>query len=117
MARTDKSLEPLLNAGAVGGVPGIVIVDDVGVASHRTAITITATAQQVSIGTGKRTIELHNTGSKTVYYGGATVDDTDGGRMFAGDPPKIFANVKSTFSIYLVTATGETSTIRIVEYA
>jgi len=117
MARTDKSLEPLMNAGAVGGIPGVVIVNDVGAASNRTPITVTATEQQLTIGTGKRTMELHNTGNKTVYYGGTGVDDTSGGRMFAGDPPKIFSNVKSDFGIYLITAATETSTVRIVEYA
>ena len=117
MARTDKSLEPLMNAGAVGGVPGVVIVDDVGAASHRTAITVTATEQEITPTSGKRTIELHNTGTKIVYYGGTGVDDSDGGRLYANDPPKIFSNVKSTFSIYLVCATGESSTVRIVEYA
>jgi len=117
MARTDKSLEPLLNAGAVGGIPGVVIVNDVGATSNRATITTTQTAQEITIGTGKRTIELHNTGSNTVFYGGSGVTSSTGGQIFANDPPIIFSNVKSDFSIYLICATGLTSTVRIIEYA
>ena len=115
----DISLEPLFNQGAVGSgsdkKPGLVLIDAVGVASHRTAITATNTAQEITITTGNRTIELQNTGSSVVYYGGAGVTSANGIKFFSNSS-KVFANVKDSFSIYLVTSGAETSEVRIVEY-
>ena len=114
---SDISLEPLFNKGDASGYGARVTpVSEVGAASHRSAIAL-STIQQITIGTGKRTIELHNTGNSTIYYGGSGVDDTNGGRIFAGDPPRVFSNVKDDFSIYVMCKTGESTTLRIVEYA
>lgn len=115
----DISLEPLFNQGAQGSgasrKPGMIPVDTVGVASNRSAISVTASAQEITITVGNRTIELQNTGSSNIYYGGSGVDDTDGLKLFPNQT-KIYANVKDDFSVYIVTATGETSTCRVVEY-
>jgi len=91
-------------------------IDTAGVATHRTAITITSTAQEVTITTAKRTIEIQNTGTSTIYYGGTGVTSSNGIQLFPNQS-KIFANVQDTFSIYFVCASGETSTLRIVEYS
>ena len=116
----DISLEPLFNQGAVGTgsdkKPGLVIVDAVGVALHRTPITVTSTAQVITPTTGKRTIEMQNTGSNIVYFGGIGVTSAKGIKFFPNSS-KVFVNVKDSFSIYLVTAAAETAEVRINEYS
>lgn len=120
MGDSDISLEPLFNQSAQGDGTSrklaFVPIDTVGAASHRTAITVTDTAQEITISTGKRTIELQNVGSSIVYYGGSGVTSANGIKLFPGQT-KPFSNVKDTFSIYLVCATGENSELRAVEYA
>jgi len=116
MATDDISLEPLLNKGKVGNKPGFVPVDTAGAADHRDpVITVTDTAQEITITADKRTIELQNAGSKIVYYGGSGVTSALGIKLFP-QSTKIFSNVKDTFSIWLVCATGETAEVRSVEY-
>ena len=116
---SNISVEPLLNKGrspaAGGGGARVTSIEEIGAVSHRTAITITVTAQEITIGVGKNSIEFENTGSKRVYYGGSGVNSTNGLRLFPNSK-KVFVKVKSDFSIFLVTASGETSIIRIVEY-
>jgi len=111
----DISLEPLFNEGKVGRKPGIVPIDTVGVASHRTPITVNSTAQEITITPGNRTIEIFDSGSKIIYYGGAGVTSSNGIRL-TPNQLKVFANVKDDFSIYLVSNGTDTSEVRIVEY-
>ena len=91
------------------------MIDSVGITTHRTAITVTSTAQAITVTVGKRTIEIQNLGTKNIYYGGSGVTSLNGIRVFPSQT-KVFANVKDTFSIYLVTASGDTADTRIVEY-
>jgi len=120
MADEDISLEPLFNQSTEGtGISkkiAFVPIDLCGAASHRTPLTITNAAQEVEIGTSKRTIEFQNTGNYIIYYGGTGVTSTNGIQLFPNQS-KAFSNVKDTFSIYLVTSGAETSTLRIVEFA
>lgn len=119
MAVDDISLEPLLNQSGIGDGTsrriGFVIIDAVGVTSHRTAITVTSTAQEITIGVGKRTIEIFNNGTVAIYYGGSGVTSSNGIKLFPNQS-KPFSNVKDSFSIYLVCAAGETAECRIIEY-
>lgn len=120
MAETDISLEPLFNQSTEGtGLSrkvAFVPVDLCGAASHRTPLTINNTAQELTIGTGKRTIEFMNTGDNIIYYGGAGVTSTNGIKLFPNQL-KPFSNVKDTFSIYFVCVSPETSELRIAEFA
>lgn len=120
MATEDISLEPLFNQSGIGDGAsrrvGFVPIDTAGEASHRTAITVTSTAQEITISTDKRTIELQNSGTSIVYYGGSGVSSSSGIKLFPNQS-KVFANVKDSFSIYLVTENPNTSEVRIVEYA
>lgn len=115
----DYSLEALLNQSSQGdGLNrrvAFVPIDLCGATSHRTALTINSTAQEVTIGTGKRTIEFMNTGNNVIYYGGSGVTSTNGIKLFPNQL-KTFANVKDTFSIYFSCDGAETSTLRICEY-
>lgn len=119
MANSDISLEPLFNQSSQGDGASrriaFVPIDTVGVASHRTAITATSAAQEITISTGKRTIELQNTGTNVIYYGGSGVTSANGLKLFPNQV-KPFSNVKDDFSIYLVCDGAETSEVRIVEY-
>ena len=113
---SDISLEPLFNRGKTAGEGAYVTpIAEVGAISHRTAITVTSTAQQITIGSSKNSIELHNSGANNIYYGGSGVDNTKGIPIFP-DEGRIFNKVKPTFNLYVVCATGETSTLRIIEY-
>jgi len=116
----DLSVEALLNQSCEGnGISkkvAFVPIDTAGAASHRTPITVTSTAQEITITAGKRTIEIQNTGSKMIYYGGSGVTSVNGIKFFSNQI-KVFANVKNTFSFYVVCAVGETAELRIVEYA
>lgn len=93
------------------------MVQDVGNASHRSAITVTDTAQAVVMGIGKKTIEIHNSISTSVmlYYGGAGVSSSTGIAITPGET-KIFHAAMNRFTIYLVTGTGDSANVRIVEY-
>jgi len=120
MGADDISLEPLLNQSSTGDGSdrrlGVVLIDTVGVATHRTAIAVTSTAQEITITAGKTTIEIQNSGTKIVYIGGTGVASTTGILLFPNQS-KLFSNVKDSFSIYVVCAAAETSTLRVVEYA
>lgn len=114
------SVEPLLNQSTIGlGTSKKLTftpINEIGACSNRAAVNVTATAQEITIGTNKRTIEIYNGGSADIYYGGSGVTSATGIPIFA-DYIKTFNNVQDTFSIYLVCATGQTATARIVEYA
>lgn len=119
MSVDDISLEPLFNQSSVGSgankKTGSVPIDTAGAMSHRTAITVTATPQLISIATGKRSMEIQNTGSSLIYLGGSGVDSNKGIKLFQNQG-KFFGNVTDSFSFYAVCAAGETSTLRIAEY-
>lgn len=114
------SLEPLLNQSSTGSgtakriatVPVNLVGGSV---SHRTALAINATPQQVTIGTGKRSIEIWNAGNNIVYYGGSGVSDATGVAIYP-KASKLFNNVKDDFNFYIVCGAGLTSTLNVVEY-
>ena len=120
MSIDDVSLEPLLNQSSQGDGASrrlaFVPIDTVGQADHRTAITVNSTAQEITITPGKRTIEIQNTGTKIIYYGGTGTTSSNGIKLFPNQT-KIFANVKDSFSVYLVCDAAETAEARIVEYS
>ena len=111
------SLEPLFNDAKPDGSGGYVTaINEVGAMSHRTALTINATAQLITIAANKTHMEIQNTGSEDIYLGGSGVDSAKGQKLFP-DYLKAFNKVKTTFSFYAVCASGKTSTLRITEYS
>ena len=115
MATDDISIEPLLNRSLIGDVLGFTPANTVGQADHRTAVTATSTAVEITLTVGKRTIEIQNVGSKMIYYGGSGVTSSNGIKLFPNQV-KAFANVKDDFSIFLVTDGSDTSEYRMCEY-
>lgn len=119
MSTDDISLEPLFNQGGVGAgssrKPGFVPIDTAGACDHRTPVVVTAVAQEITISTSKRSIEIQNEGDEIIYFGGAGVTSTSGIMLFPRNS-KGFTNVQDTFSIYVVCAAALTATLRIVEY-
>ncbi len=115
----DVSLEPLFNNGrpsaAGGGGARVTSIEEIGAVSNRAAASVTATPQEITIGANKNSIEIENSGSKIIYYGGSGVNSTNGLRLFP-NAKKTFAKVKGDFSIFLVCAAGDTSTRRIAEF-
>ena len=116
MYPTHRSISKKLNNE--GDAIETTTVNEVGAASHRTAVTVDSTAQEITMTAGKRSIELQNTGDKNIYYGGSGVDSTKGIIIYPTQT-KTYSNVKddASFSLYVVCAALETSTLRIVEYA
>jgi len=119
MAESDISIEPLLNQSGVGAGAdkkvAFVPIDTVGVATNRSVIAVSNTRQEITITAGHRTIELHNKGDGTIYYGGSNVTSSNGIQLFQNST-KPFGNVRSDFSVYVVADGAETPELRIVEY-
>ena len=112
-----KSVEKILFGAKDDGSGGYVTaIEEVGAMSHRTALTITQSAQEIIIGSGKTHIEIQNTGANDIFLGGVGVDSAKGFQLFT-DYSKVFSKVKSTFNFYAICASGKTSTLRIVEYS
>lgn len=111
------SLEPLANQGNSDG-QGVLVtpVSEVGAISNRATVAVSDTAIQILIGTGKTSIEIYNGGTKIVYLGGSGVLSTTGVKLFP-ESSRIWNKVKSTFNFYAICATGESSTLRVMEYA
>ena len=117
---SDISVEALLNQSSDGLDSSkrlaVVPVNTVGAATHRsTPITANGTAQQITLTAGMRSIEIQNTGSSVIYYGGSGVTTANGLKLFPNQT-KPFNNVKDTFSIYVITD-GTSVELRVVEYA
>jgi len=117
MARTDKSLEPFLNEQIGDESIGIKVqpISEVGAGSNRAVVTVTDTAAQITIGAGKKNMEIYNQGDNDAYYGGSGVTTSTGIPIFAGQT-KQFLKVQSDFNIYVIRAAGETAVLRIVEF-
>ncbi len=90
-------------------------IQEVGKVYDKSALSITSTAQEITLTAGRKSIELVPGPDETneIYYGGSGVDSTDGATIGAG---KVFSNCKTGFSIYVVMASGETGNLRIIEY-
>jgi len=88
-------------------------IQEVGICSNRAALTVTSTAQEITLTAGKNSIEIvpGPDENNEIYFGGSGVTTATGIPIGAG---KIWNNCKSGFSIYLITAT--TSEVRICEY-
>lgn len=114
---SDISLEPLANRGNSDG-EGVKVtsISEIGAMSNRDAVSVSDSAAQITIGGNKTSIEIQNTGSKIIYYGGSGVTSTTGIKLFPNQI-RIFNKVKSTFNFYHICASGESSTLRVVEYA
>lgn len=79
-----------------------------------TPISVTATAALVPTSEWRNSIKLQNTGSNVVYYGfDDTVDDTDGLPIGVGQSEIL--NIGSEITLYVVCATGDTSTLKFGE--
>lgn len=116
MTKDNISLEPLFNDGnALGEGAKVTSIAEIGAVSNRAAAPVTDARQEITIGAGKNSIEIENSGGKIIYYGGNGVTSANGVRLFP-NRIKIFTKVKGDFSIFLVCATGETSARRIAEY-
>ena len=86
----------------------------VGSPTHRTALTIGEAAQIITIATGKSSIEVFNNSDNTIYYGGTGVTTGDGIPIF-GNSSKIWQNVVSAFTVYLISS-AEATELRIADY-
>jgi len=85
----------------------------VGSATHKDALTVADSAQEITISAGKTSIEVIPVGTSDVFYGGPGVTADDGAPVFSG---KRWSNVKKGFKVSVVCAAGETCDTRIVEY-
>ena len=81
------------------------------------ALAITDTVQTVTISQGIWSVEFQNTGNKDVYYGkSSTLTSARGGIIYANGDRKSFENVATNWKISFICATGESSTLRQINY-
>lgn len=80
-------------------------------------LSVTATRQLITMLAPYKTIEICNVdASNNIYYGDVTVNgDTLGIPIVPGET-KVFSAVENGFKIYLVCATGQTATARVMKY-
>ena len=78
--------------------------------------TISTTASAVTVSTGKRTIKILNFGSKDCYMGDSNVTSANGLPLYANGESILFENVKDNFTVYFICATGDSTTLRILEF-
>jgi len=89
-----------------------------GSVSHR-KVSVTDTESEVTVTAGKLGVTIQNIGSKILYIGGTGLDPStpDYGISLVPRQQHIFGAVKSDFSFYVVCASGESTTLGVLEYA
>ena len=88
---------------------------ELGNPTHTAQTSVDSTGTSLTITSRKRSMILYNTGSKNCYYGASGVASTTGGVIWSGSA-MTFYNVKNDFTIYLICAAGESTTIQRVEF-
>jgi hypothetical protein len=84
---------------------------------EQTPISVTATAAEIEIYYGLRSVEFQNTGSNDVYFGKlSTLTSARGGIIYSNGDRKIFENIPSGWKISFLCETGKTSTLRRIDY-
>jgi hypothetical protein len=78
------------------------------------ALAITSAGTSHTLTAGYTQLILQNTGSKIVYFGGSTVTDVNGIKLFPNQGWE-FKGCEDLFKIYFITTVAETSTVRICE--
>lgn len=80
-------------------------------------LSITSTVQEITLTQGLASIEFQNTGTKDVYYGKrSTLTSSRGGIIYGNGDRKSFENIPSGWKISFLTKSGETSTLRQINY-
>lgn len=90
-------------------------ISEVGKCYNRTAITVTQAAQEITLTTGRRSIEFipGPTENEEIYYGGSGVTSANGAPISAG---KFWSDCKTNWSVFLICESGKTADIRVIEY-
>ena len=113
---SKKNLYVTVPADTPLNISGDVRIDSIGSPQQRATVAVSDSATQISITSGKRHMEVYNEGTGDIYWGGSDVISANGIPIF-DDYSREFKSCQSSFSVYLICATGETATARIVEYA
>jgi hypothetical protein len=109
----NLSIEKIVNN--VGDPIKVTGVSSTGITSNRAVVNVTQTATGLTIGAGKATMEIFNNGDNFIYYGGSGVTAATGRPIFPKSG-QVWSQVKTTFSVYLISDTGQTNEVRIIEY-
>ena len=90
-------------------------IQQVGACKHRAEVTVSSTAQEITLTAGYKSIEVVPAPDEVlyIYYGGVGVTSSNGGLLGAG---KIWNNCLPGLSVYLVADGAETPKVRITEY-
>ncbi len=70
----------------------------------------------VTLTSGKRSMTIENNGVNDAFYGNSTVTSTNGKTLFAHGESVHFSNCRDGFTLFFITATGKTTTLRIIEF-
>jgi hypothetical protein len=82
----------------------------------QTPISVTATAQEITISYGLKSVEFFNGDSADCYFGCIdTLTSVRGGVIYAGQS-KSFESIPSGWKISFVCAAGKSTTLRRVDY-
>ncbi|CAK0754865.1 hypothetical protein CCP1ISM_50011 [Azospirillaceae bacterium] len=84
--------------------------------TQATPLTITDVAQAFTLPHGIISLEFQNTGSNDCYFGDKNVISTNGGVIYSNGDRKTFETLPSNWTVYLICATGKTTTLRIIKY-
>jgi len=113
---TTSSNKQTVNTDGSAKISGDVNIAGIGSPQQRAVVSVSDTAVEVAINSGKRHMEIYNEGTGDIYWGASDVTSLTGIPLF-DDYSREFNNCQSSFSVYLRCAAGATATARIVEYA
>lgn len=88
---------------------------ELGNPTHTAQIAVDQNESSITLTSGKRSMFLYNTGSKNCYFGATGLASTTGGVIWAGTA-MTFYNAQDDFTIYLICAAGESTTLQRVEF-
>jgi hypothetical protein len=81
-----------------------------------TPIIVTDTSQKLTVPHGIIAVELCNMGNSDCYFGDINVTSANGIPIFSAGVSKIWEGIPSNFQVWLVCTTGQTTTLRRVNY-
>ena len=84
---------------------------------EQAVINVTDVVQTVTLTRATTAIEFQNTGTNDVYFGKASTLTSDrGGIIYGNGTYKKFENLPSNWKISFICSSGQTSTIRRIDY-
>ena len=84
--------------------------------TQKAVIVVTDVAQTITLTQGLMSMELQNSGQKNCYYGASDVTSDNGGILYSAGDRKSWENLASGWKVSLLCKSGETTTLRRIDY-